>query len=73
MEIIVEATPIDITRLRPGDRLRTVEGNLVEVTEPSRDGEWIQLRYVGGNRPGLAGTSDPCAAEDLELVQVAGD
>jgi hypothetical protein len=52
--------------LKPGDRIRTVEGIVAEVVKPSEDGRWILVRYVESrDDPNLVGTEDLCSEEEL--------
>ena len=43
---------MDISTLKPGDRVRTVDGALAEIVRETEDGQWILLRY-------LSDTDDP--------------
>lgn len=36
--------PMDITRLQPKDRVRTVDGALAEVVKETEYGKWILVR-----------------------------
>ncbi len=52
--------------LKPGDRVRTVDGNLAEVVVPTEDGRWIKVRYVEvPDDPDLVGTEDLCTEDEV--------
>lgn len=61
---------MNLYEMRPGDRVRTRDGNVAEVTAPTQDGEWIQVRYVDATDPTLNGTLDLTRADELELADV---
>jgi len=59
---------MDISRLRPGDRVSTIDGATVEVLKESEDGRWILVRYVvNTDDPSLIGSEDLC--DENELVE----
>ncbi len=62
---------MDISDLRPGDRVRTTDGAVVEVLRQTEDGKWILVRYLEDpENPSVVGTEDLCHAEELaELVE----
>ena len=62
---------MDINTLGPRDRVRTVDGALVEVLKETEDGKWILVRYLEEpENPGVVGTEDLCHADELgELVE----
>lgn len=39
--------------LHVGDRLHTIDGDLVEVVAPTQDGEWVKVRYVDSRLEGM--------------------
>lgn len=51
---------MDISSLKPGDKVRTAEGSLAEVLKPTQDGQWILVRYLEIRNPNLIGTEDLC-------------
>ncbi len=56
--------------LKPGDRLRTIDGALAEVVRETEDGHWILLRYLSGTEdPDLVGAEDLC--HENEIVGLA--
>lgn len=67
------SNPVDVTTLRPGDRIRTVDGAIAQVLKESEDGEWILVRYVEAPGNGrLVGTEDLCHEDEVEeVVQAA--
>jgi hypothetical protein len=64
---------MDIHALKPGDKVRTVDGAVVEVLKETEDGQWILARYlVGTEDPALIGTEDLCHESELEgLAEVS--
>ncbi|MDO8617087.1 MAG: hypothetical protein Q7T33_15360 [Dehalococcoidia bacterium] len=61
-----ECGAMDLSVLKPGDRLRTVDGALIEVIRESEDGHWILVRYLlDTNDPSLIGTEDLCHEDEL--------
>ena len=61
---------IDIHSLRPGDRVRTIDGGVAEILKESADGKWILVRYLEADDAGIIGTEDLCEeGELLELVE----
>ena len=57
---------MDLSALKPGDRLRTVDGDIVQVVAPSEDGRWVRVTYVqSAGDPHLVGTEDLCAEDEL--------
>lgn len=62
---------VDIHRLKPGDRVRTSDGALVEVIKETEDGKWILVRYLDDpENPSVVGNSDLCHGD--ELAEVVG-
>lgn len=59
---------VNISKLRRGDRIQTVDGNLAEVMDESQDGEWVKVRYVESSKPELIDTEDLCSVDDVESV-----
>ena len=58
---------MDISTLLPGDRIRTVDGNVAEIVAATEDGRWIKVRYVEStDTPKLVGPEDLCTEEELE-------
>ena len=58
---------MDLYNLRPGDRVRTMDGAIVEVLSETEDGQWIRVRYVEGtDDPALVGTEDLCHESEIE-------
>ena len=57
---------MDINALEPGDRVRTVDGAVVEVLKETEDGKWILVRYLEDpENPSVVGTEDLCHADEL--------
>jgi len=64
---------MDIHTLRPGDKVRTVDGAVVEVLKETEDGQWILVRYLAETEdPALIGTEDLCHESELEGLAEAG-
>jgi len=62
------ASKMEISALKPGDRVSTIDGAIVEVLKESEDGRWVLVRYVANtNDPNLIGSEDLC--DDAELVE----
>lgn len=60
---------MDLYRLKPGDRVRTVDGARVEVLKETEDGQWILVRYLESPEgPGIVGTEDLCHEDELQEV-----
>jgi hypothetical protein len=58
---------MDMHTLKPGDKVRTVDGWLAEVLNETRDGAWIRVRYLAGPEDSaLIGTEDYCHESELE-------
>ena len=52
--------------LEPGDRVRTAEGAVAEIVNPTEDGCWILVRYLESpDDPGLVGTEDLCSEDEV--------
>lgn len=61
---------MELHELRPGDRVRTVDGAVAEVLTETEDGKWIKVRYVeSADKPDLVGTEDLCDEEELVSVE----
>jgi hypothetical protein len=57
---------VNLHELKPGDRLRTEEGSIVEVVAETEDGRWIAVKYLRiDHAPELIGTPDLCTADEL--------
>ena len=57
---------MDISALEPGDRVRTVDGAVVEVLRETEDGKWILVRYLEDpENPSAVGTEDLCHSDEL--------
>lgn len=57
---------MNISTLVEGDRVRTMDGNIVEIVTPTEDGRWIKVRYLKcPDRPDLIGSEDLCSEEEL--------
>lgn len=60
---------MDIHTLKPGDRVRTTDGALVEVKKATEDGQWILIRYIeDAENPSVLGTEDLCHADELKKL-----
>ena len=62
---------MDIYALKPGDKVRTTDGALVEILKDTEDGRWILIRYLEDpENPSVVGTEDLCHVGELrELVR----
>jgi hypothetical protein len=58
-------TSVDISDLKPGDRVRTVEGSIAEVIKVSQDDRWVAVRYLRSENAELVGQEDLCSSEDI--------
>ena len=59
---------MDISLLKVGDRVGTIDGAIVEVLKESEDGRWVLVRYVANaDDPNLIGSEDLC--DETELVK----
>ena len=55
---------IDLQVLKIGDRLRTVDGDIAEIIEPSADGKWVKVKYIDAHDDrSLVGSEDLCEKE----------
>ncbi len=59
---------VNLYELKPGDRVRTVDGAVVEIAAETEDGAWILARYVEAKDDGLIGTEDLCHEGELREV-----
>jgi len=60
---------IPIQHLEVGRRLRLSNGGIAVVVDNPRDGMWIVIRYLEApHDPQLAGTEEPCSADDVAEV-----
>jgi hypothetical protein len=60
---------LDIYDLKPGDKVRTIDGSIAEMVNETQDGKWIKVLYVEGTQDAaLVGTEDLCSED--ELVEV---
>ena len=60
---------MDIYALKPGDKVRTTDGAVVEILKETEDGKWILVRYLEDpENPGVVGTEDLCKADELAAV-----
>ena len=58
---------MDIHFLKPGDKVRTADGALVEILKETEDGRWILVRYLEDpENPSVVGTEDLCRADELK-------
>ena len=58
---------MNLSTVRIGDKLRTVDGALVEVLKETVDGHWILVRYLGDTEdPAIIGTEDLCHENELQ-------
>ena len=60
-----------ISALKTGNRIRTVDGAVVEVLKETEDRKWILIRYLEDpENPSVVGTEDLCHADELgQLVE----
>lgn len=65
---------MDISALKPGDKVRTTDGAVVEVLKETEDGKWILIRYLEDpENPSVVGTEDLCHEGELaDLVGAGG-
>lgn len=57
---------MDIYDLKPGDKVRTIDGSIAEVLNETQDGKWIRVRYLEGSDDNtLIGSEDLCAEDEL--------
>jgi hypothetical protein len=57
---------MDLYSLKPGDRVRALNGVLAEVLKETEDGQWILVRYLeSAEDPAIAGTEDLCHRDEL--------
>ncbi len=49
---------VNLYDLKPGDRVRTVDGAGAEILVPTEDGQWIRVRYMAAVDSSLVGTVD---------------
>ena len=57
---------MDLSDLKPGERVRTIDGNVAEIIAPTADGRWIKVRYI--ETPGeatLAASQDLCTDDEI--------
>ena len=61
---------MDIYALKPGSKVRTADGALVQILKETEDGKWILVRYLEDpENPSVVGTDDLCREDELsELV-----
>ena len=58
---------MDIYGLKPGDRVRTIDGTVAEILNETQDGQWIKVRYVESDEdPSIVGTEDLCHQDELQ-------
>lgn len=57
---------MDIYALKPGDKVRTADGAVVEILKETEDGKWILVRYIEDpENPSVVGTEDLCHVDEL--------
>ena len=58
---------MDIYELKPGDRVRTLDGTVAEILDGTQDGQWIRVRYIeSAADPLIVGTEDLCHQDELQ-------
>jgi preprotein translocase subunit YajC len=58
---------MDLYELKVGDRVRTVDGNIAEITALTEDGAWIRVKYIDSlENAELINTEDLCSENELE-------
>ena len=68
-----EMCHLDLTRLKAGDLVRTLDGSAAEVVRQSEDGKWILVRYVDSKEnPRLVGTEDLCSDDEVAEQIIPG-
>ena len=64
---------MDLSTLKPGDRVRTIDGATVLVINETQDGQWIKVQYLESpDEPALVGTEDLCHEDELSQVIESG-
>jgi preprotein translocase subunit YajC len=68
ISMIVKGKMEDMNRrLKPGDRVRTVDGAIVEIQSIRPDGLWIRVRYIESDEdPSMVGTQTLCHINELQ-------
>jgi hypothetical protein len=57
---------MDVYELKPGDKVRTMDGAVAEILNETQDGQWIKVRYVESDE-------DPSIVGTLPLAPYVGD
>jgi hypothetical protein len=58
---------MDVYELKPGDRVRTVDGAVAQILQETQDGQWILVRYIeSAEDPSIVGTEDLCHQDELQ-------
>lgn len=61
-----EKQGIVFTQLEPGEKIRTSNGDIVEVVQNPKDGYWLIVKYVSSaNDPSLVGKQDMVFVYDV--------
>lgn len=64
---------MDLHDLKQGDRVRTVDGAVVEILAETEDGQWIKVRYIEAPEDlGLVDTDDLCHVDEMQELLAAG-
>ncbi len=60
---------MDLWLLKPGHKIRTVDGSEAEVLSETEDGEWIRVRYLENrDDPQFVGTEDLASRDEVEAL-----
>jgi hypothetical protein len=58
---------MDVCGLKPGGRVRTVDGAVADILNETQDGQWILIRYIESSEdPSIVGTEDLCHQDELQ-------
>jgi len=58
---------MDLWELKPGDNIRTTDGNVAKVISETEDGRWIKVRYLrAAEDQSLVGTEDLCHEDEVQ-------
>ena len=54
--------------LKVGERISLDSGVVAEVVAPTKDGEWVLVKYVEApESPEIIGTEDLCSTDEIQL------
>jgi hypothetical protein len=58
---------VELWYLRPGHKIRMRDGTEAEILSETDDGEWIRVRYLGGD-PRFSGTVELAHRDEVEAL-----